>query len=599
MTCIRPFGLRGRVLGILAGAALLGFAPATHAAPGDLDASFGGSGIVHETFGSSASLGAVAIQNDGKIVAAGTAGSPTSIGLARYESNGTLDSSFGSGGLVSATVDGAASALVVQSDGKLVTLGGNAAGDFLLARFASDGALDTSFGVGGTVTTDCGGNDYGAALVLQADGRLVAAGWRGNGGSAGTLCLARYTSDGSLDASFGGDGIVTAFDGTAIGLGLALQADGKLLVAANTGSNFVVARFNGDGSADTGFGTGGLAQATFGPVSTGFALAVAVQPNGRIVAAGATGGGDLGLARFLANGTTDASFGDGGTVSTDLGYTETADAVTLQPDGEIVVAGSSSYTSPPLGAHFEFVVARYDVNGALDTAFGTDGVASDSGGTAFALALQPDGKVVVGGTAVTTFLPPQQSEFVVARYSSLIVPCPPAAMAGCKAPTATRAAQLKIKATGSAAKNQLLWKWKKGAATSTGDFGDPLTTDDYAICLYDESNASALVAGAVVPAGRTCGTKPCWKATGATGYAYNDHDRTRFGIGTIKLHAGGSGSAKIVLKGQGAALPLPTLPLPLPLRGQLVNTSGQCWDATFSEAGLGKNDTERFQGKSD
>jgi hypothetical protein len=93
--------------------------------------------------------------------------------------------------------------------------------------------------------------------------------------------------------------------------------------------------------------------------------------------------------------------------------------------------------------------------------------------------------------------------------------------------------------------NQLLWQWKKGSATSLADLGDPTTTDTYAICLYDESSGSSLIGGAVVPPSGTCGSKPCWKPLGTTGFAYADHDHTRFGIGSIKLHTGMSGAAKI------------------------------------------------------
>jgi uncharacterized delta-60 repeat protein len=595
----RPPARLRRLLYVTASAALLAWPGIVHAAPGDLDTSFGGTGVVYETFGTSASLGGVALQADGKVVAAGTAGAtpPGSVALARYAANGILDSSFGSGGLVATALSASASAVVLQSDGKIVTLGnsgGNAGGQFVVARFDSGGALDSMFGTGGSVTTDCGSAAYAHALVLQPDGALVAGGVRGDG----MICLVRYRSNGSLDSSFGTGGIVTGPNGAA--LGLALQSDGKLLAAGNAGNDLTVTRFTANGSVDGGFGSGGLAHANFTPLSSGVAQAVVVQPNGRIVAAGGAGGTDLAVVRFLANGVLDSSFGTGGVARLNLGDTDVANALVLQPDGDVLVAGSRSTPMPPLGSTSGFLVARYGVDGTLDTTFGTNGVASANPGNGggVAVVLQPDGKAIVGGSVSTNPMPPQ-GEFAVARYFALVLSCPASAATGCKAPTVAGGAKLKIKETVPAAKSQLNWQWKKGSATSLADLGDPTTTDTYAICLYDESSGSSLIGGAVVPPGGICGSKPCWKPLGATGFAYADHDRTRFGIGTIKLHTGMSGAAKITLKGQGTTLPRPALPLGLPSRVQLIRVNGPCWDATFSRAGLKTNTAGAFQGKSD
>ncbi|MDE2180609.1 MAG: hypothetical protein KGJ40_07160, partial [candidate division NC10 bacterium] len=312
--------------------------------------------------------------------------------------DGDLDPTFGAGGTVTTDFSSSSSdwafALILQPDGKLVAAG-RSSYNFALTRYNANGTLDTSFGSGGKVTTDFGFKDTAFALILQPDGKLVAAGTSAQfGGNSNTdrFALARYNADGSLDPSFGGGGTVTTgFEGTTLddAFALILQPDGKLVAAGSSGLTFALARYNADGSLDPGFGSGGKVLTDVGWPNGAFALIL--QPDGRLVAAGIGSTGGTALVRYTANGTLDPSFGSGGTVTTDV-PAYGARALILQPDGKLVAAGSLDNN---------FALARYNAaDGSLDTSFGGGGtVMTDFGDAdgAFALVLQPDGKLVAAG----------------------------------------------------------------------------------------------------------------------------------------------------------------------------------------------------------
>jgi len=352
---------------------------------------------------------------------------------ARYNADGSLDSSFGGGGKTPddfSGIGGAFSALVLQPDGKLVAAGpiedGFGRWAFALARHNADGSLDSSFGSGGKVTTNFGSGsfDQAYALVLQPDGKLVAAGLSNvsGGGGGGFTCfpfcpppdpgtssfaLARYNADGSLDSSFGTDGKVITNFGSSNDqvLALVLQPDGKLVAAGGSNGNFALARYNANGSIDSSFGGGGTVSTNFGSFG-GAAYALVLQPDGKLVAAG-SGIPNFALARYTASGSLDPTFGSGGKVITDFGGD--AYALVLQPDGKLVAAGAR----PPNA----FALARYNANGSIDSSFGSAGKVSTNfgifGGAAYALVLQPDGKLVAGGSGpCTTF----NCNFIMARY---------------------------------------------------------------------------------------------------------------------------------------------------------------------------------------
>ncbi len=353
-----------------------------------------------------------------------------------------LDTGFGVNGFAVTAFEGgtaSARAVVVQPDGRIVAAGSaNTAtteADFALVRYNPDGSIDPAFGPGanGTVTTDFSGSIDGAEdLKLQADGKIVVV---GSAAAATTdFALVRYNPDGTLDEAFGSGGRVTTDfgGGTDIAFAVDLQPDGKIVVAGSGGSSlrgFALARYNADGSLDATFGAGGQ-------VVTGgllFAKDVVLQADGKIVAIGAvfdsaTRTDNFALARYDAGGNLDPAFGAGGLVTTDFVHqgseffynsgNDQASAVAIQPDGAIVVAGSSADIA---GTYF--AVARYNVDGSLDPSFGDAGKtiiafgASTDWDIASDAALQPDRKIVVVGTVGVGVLSPS-ADVGVARLRS-------------------------------------------------------------------------------------------------------------------------------------------------------------------------------------
>jgi uncharacterized delta-60 repeat protein len=369
----------------------------------------------------------VAVQPDGKIVMVGsTESSVTSppsgaFIVARYKADGSLDNTFGTNGRAAIDFSGTfvfADSVAVQSDGKLVVAGvsqGGGASLFAVARLNSDGSLDTSFGSAGTRTIAIGTvYDYASSIALQSDGKIVLAG-QSNTDSGSDFAAVRLNSDGSLDTSFDGDGKQTIhFAGVSAGAAdLALQPDGKFVLAGQTSSfqggqhgGFAVARLNGDGSLDTAFGAGGERTIDFDNSPYSFASGLALQSDGRIVVAGQAFIGqnfsksDFALARLNGDGSLDTSFAAGGKQTIDFGsFDDYAVGVAVQADGRIVAAGA---TSQGTGGS-DFAVARLNNDGSLDDSFGSGGTVitdfSTGAADASGLALQPDGKIVVAGEA--------------------------------------------------------------------------------------------------------------------------------------------------------------------------------------------------------
>jgi uncharacterized delta-60 repeat protein len=357
------------------------FAVVRHNADGSIDTGFGATGkITTDFFGANDSANAVAIQKDGRIVLAGVAGNTFSsmFGLARYNPDGGLDPGFGFDGKVTTSLGGflSANAIAIGSDGKIIVAGGSAAGsaasDFTLVRYNPDGSRDTTFGSGGVVTTDFFGDaDVANCVALEADGKIVVAGFAASPGgtTASQFALARYNSNGSLDSSFGPGGRVTvSFAGTGDqARALAIQSDDKIVVAGFAGtpdgssSDFALARLNTTGSLDASFGAGGKVTTDFsGGADSG--NAIAIQLDNKIVVAGSTAsvqGVAFALARYNPDGGLDATFGTGGVTATVFAGSDMAAAMALQQDNKIVAAGTAD--DPAVGvAGQEFAVARYD-----------------------------------------------------------------------------------------------------------------------------------------------------------------------------------------------------------------------------------------------
>ena len=412
---------------------------------GTLDASFGTGGKVTTDFaGSGDGAGAIAVQPDGKLVAAGAAtiNGQADFALARYNSNGTLDTGFGTDGRVTTDFGGryeVARSVALQWDGKIVVAGGSVIGlfnDFAVARYLSDGTLDASFGTGGKVITKFENRPDGMApgevsadansVAVQPDGKIVVAGYANIEGEE-DFALVRYNANGTLDATFGSGGkVITDFGrlqqgySYAFGFSLALEPDGKIVVAGvayiGAGRDFALARYNSNGTLDTSFGTGGKVITDFTRDDSTFS--VAVEPDGKILAAGmadVSRGYGFALVRYNSNGTLDASFGAGGIVTTDFGLLDQgfsvayAASLAVQPDGGIVAAGRAYFNGG-----FHSGLARYNSDGTLDANFGTGGkVTADFQGPydydqfSFVVA-QPDGKIVVAVSGL--------GDFTLARY---------------------------------------------------------------------------------------------------------------------------------------------------------------------------------------
>ncbi|MBV9956849.1 MAG: hypothetical protein JO360_00455 [Acidobacteria bacterium] len=415
---------------------------------GELDQSFGNSGKTFTNFSNMRDVVYdMAVQPDGKIVAVGFTTYvnssnivDTNFALARYNPDGSLDGTFGSGGKVSTdfnNTDDVAYAVALQPDGRIVVVGStlsipySGSPDFAVARYNSDGTLDNTFGSGGKVTSDFETTDNAAkAVVIQPDGKIVVGGyavvhhpfsWDQD------YALIRLNGDGSFDNTFDGDGKLTTnflsagpYSSESI-TSLALYPDGRILAGgSNNYTGVSLARYNFNGSPDGTFDTDG--QVIAQPFSTnGYTLrALALQPDGKIVTAGTTTFSyntytprAFALVRYNVDGGLDTSFsGDGGASLSPAAGDEIATDVALASGGKIVVAGYS----PAIG----FTVARFQSNGNLDPVFGASGrfytSINGSISPAFAVAIQADGKILVGGQ--TTELAPEVCDFAIVRYQA-------------------------------------------------------------------------------------------------------------------------------------------------------------------------------------
>lgn len=746
---------------VAAGYALTGtnadIAVVRYTANGALDPTFGTGGRVTTPVGSANDVAlAVALQSDGKLVVAGyTLGATTTdIAVVRYNANGTLDGSFGTGGKVVTGIGASndvAFAVTQQTDGKLVvagyTVGTNL--DVAVVRYNANGSLDTTFGTGGKVVTAVGtSNELANAIVQQPDGKLVAAGYT-IVGSASDVLLVRYQSNGALDSTFGSGGKVVTPIGTGNDIANALvQLPGGQLVIAGSATldtmDVALARYNSDGSLDPDFGVGGKVVTAIG-TGEDAAKAVALQAGGKIVAAGYTVGAttDVAVLQYLPDGTPDPTFGVGGQVVTPISTAaDVANGLIQRSDGKLVVAGSAA------GTTVDFALVRYDTsficgdsivgpgeqcddgnstsgdccsstcqyelagspcndgnpcttdlcNGAglcttsNNTAPCDDGIFCNGTDTCSAgscaihtgdpcpgadrdadcaescnetadacTAADPDGSTCAddgdvcttdacsAGTcghmpiagcetttststssttttsaSTSTSTTPSSSSSTSTSTSTSIVagttsttsstststsvpggptststtstttssntsttssttlpqgPCTPSPRTDCLLPVLPGKAKLLLKRSLTQSRNLVSWTWGAGAATSVEEFGDPTTTEAYALCLYA---AEAPIFSASVAPGGLCGTVPCWKPS-RIGYKYRNKVGIPAGITTLSLKSGAVGFAKVSAKGKGAHLVMPPVgDLQLPVRVQLQ--AAWCWEARYGRA---------------
>jgi uncharacterized delta-60 repeat protein len=346
-------------------------------------------------------------------------------GLIRFNTNGTVDSTFGVNGSVITDIGNNADVLNsinIQSDGKILVSGSSfvtgAAYNFAVVRYNIDGSLDNSFGNGGIVTNDIGGNDRPFSMAIQNDGKIILAGRSTIPQS--NFAIVRYNINGTLDNTFDSDGILYYdFGGTSAASELAIQSDGKIVVCGRAylsgNNNIGIIRVNTDGSLDNSFGNSGVAiqLANITPYD------MKIQTDGKLVVLGAGDNGsdlDINILRFLSNGTLDNTFGNAGIATTDINNDDEPGSFSIQADGKLIVGGTTA-----LNVGSNIVVARYDQNGLLDNSFAPNGMAflsfdcvSSWGGY---VAIQPNGKIVVAGSKTEDISTYQKS--AIARYNGV------------------------------------------------------------------------------------------------------------------------------------------------------------------------------------
>ena len=324
-------------------------------------------------------------------------------------------------------------AAALQGDGKVVVVGSATTGDhfdIILGRYNVDGSLDTSCGTDGSINYNHRGSggsarqEHAYAVAVQGDGKIVVAGWHSDNNDGEIIMVLRFNTDCSLDTTFDSDGIATTHFGQEENYAhsLAIQDDSKIVAAGyaytnrNNHHDFVVLRYNTDGSLDTTFSSDGRVTTNFGTRSEDHAYAAAVQADGKIVTAGYAGNvgqeqnRDFAVVRYDTDGLLDTTFGDAGKVRTEVGAGEDiAYSVAVQADGKIVAGG----TAENAAGKKVFAVVRYDNDGSLDATFGTSGKVTtsltDTDDEAYSLKIQADGRIVVAGYS-------NENLFALVRY---------------------------------------------------------------------------------------------------------------------------------------------------------------------------------------
>jgi len=340
---------------------------------GSLDSTFSGDGRLITNLGGSDRANGVAIQPNGKIVAVGekcSSSGPCDVALVRYNLNGTLDTTFSGDGKQTNDFGGGnngSSSLAIQSNGKIVVAGymwNGTDNDLAIYRYLSNGSLDTTFSSNGMVNIGFGAGkqDTAADLVIQSDGKIVVAGYTGNVAAANSnFAIARLNTNGSLDTTFGGDGkLTTNFGGDDLASAVTLQADGKIMAAGekfDLGTNIssvALARYGIDGSLDTTFNGTGKKIFSIVTGKNSSARDAIIQSDGKIVVAGSFNSDDFAVVRLNSGGNLDTTFSGDGKVTINFGGFDSGVTLALEPsDDKYVVAGSIN-----TGADGDFALAR-------------------------------------------------------------------------------------------------------------------------------------------------------------------------------------------------------------------------------------------------
>jgi len=410
----------------------LGFVSILFGQPGQLDATFNTTGkVTTHIAGYNVDNSGLLIQEDGKILVCGTAETTTNardMVIARYSSNGHLDSSFNQTGILVIDVLGKIDycyAMALQQDGKILltgiaTLLTNERKTVII-RLLEDGSFDDTFGNNGMAFNLPDHNaENPKAIMSLADGKIIVAGSI-EANLANPICAVfKYNDDGTSDQNFGIQGLAMATvpGGYNPSFGI-VQPDGKIITGGfllGLNTEIIMLRFSPQGIIDSTFGTNGIVQTAY-PNETHFGYSIILQPDHKILMVdGITHGTkrDFCMLRYTENGDLDSTFGSNGRVVTAMsGVSNTAHAISLQDDQKILLAGFSG-----IKPHHDIAIARYNSNGSLDLDFGASGkVISDFGldDLAFTMAIQADKKIVVAGFSIDNT---ENSDFVVARYWS-------------------------------------------------------------------------------------------------------------------------------------------------------------------------------------
>ncbi len=404
---------------------------------GTVDTSFGTGGTVVTPFGTNVTVNAVVLQADGKIVVAGSTGNvsakQSTFALVRYNSDGSLDAGFGAGGkvVVPSFAWAEARGVAIQSDGRIVVVGqsGGAPNSSdtacALVRFNPDGSPDATFGADGVIlsksangiVTTCAGPALlaGGKIVVGVGERSNEATGTGGFGAFGAM---QFNPDGTRDGTFGVGGEVAAATTRccANAYSVVVQTDGKIVVGGGEGDlpnslplsdgQNILARFTGGGAIDPAYGIGGVVVEGASSFVPGLS-ALSLLPDGSVVAVAIL----RSVSHFLLNGASDVQFGNAGQI--DIAGIGSG----LQTNGKIIVAG---YGGSDTRFSSGFAVWRLSSNGTLDSTFGSGGSVITPIGTgaadAHAVAILPDGRFIVAGSASATFTGGSDSNFAVVRY---------------------------------------------------------------------------------------------------------------------------------------------------------------------------------------
>lgn len=402
---------------------------------GTLDSTFAANGVLQMHSNGWDMLTSTAIQPDGKIVAAGYSEyqNQSSFLVMRFFQDGSPDTDFGTNGAAMAILSeftNEANAVAIQSDGKIL-IGGRTRPnedddeDFALVRFMPDGKPDSSFGQNGIATLDISLDDNILSIAVLSDGKILAAGVAKN--NKLKFALAKFLPNGDLDTDFGAS---TGYTLTALGVSydvcasMAVQPDGKILLAGSSVINgwpdAALVRYNSNGILDAGFGSFGIVSTPFS-ITADIGLKVALQPDGKIIVAGSSNNSqqksEMALFRYLPNGALDTEFNGTGKLRSKIGdIYSSAETVVVRPDGKIIAAGCAEFASTGL----DFAMKQFNPNGSVDNSFGTNGIVTanlnDGPDGISDIHFLDDGKILVTGTGFGNNI--NNTDLLILRYLS-------------------------------------------------------------------------------------------------------------------------------------------------------------------------------------